>query len=180
MQHTIAASSVFDWFLVIGGIWTLIWVYIFLRSAEPKPYSRIYEEIQVLRRVLVALVIAGAAVLFVVSLRWLPYAFARARNLGPPRVSVRALGVQWAWGLSQNTVPAGVPVEFLVTSGDVNHDFAIYAPDGELVAQVQAMPGYTNRLIYEFSRPGTYTVRCLEYCGLAHHVMTTTLTVQPS
>ncbi len=174
------AGKVFDWFLVIGGIWTLIWIYIFVRNWQPEPYSRIYGEVAALRRLLVALVVAGAAILFVVSLRWLPYAFARSVSVGAPRVSVRVTGVQWAWGLTRDTVPPGVPVEFVVTSGDVNHDFAIYAPDGRLLTQVQAMPGYTNRLIYRFPRPGTYTIRCLEYCGLAHHVMEKTLAVQGS
>jgi cytochrome c oxidase subunit 2 len=40
-----------------------------------------------------------------------------------------------------------------------------------IVAQTQAMPGYTNILRYTFSQPGTYQVLCLEFCGLAHHDM---------
>ncbi len=41
------------------------------------------------------------------------------------------------------------------------------------------MPGYANRFIYQFHPAGTYTVRRLEYCGIAHHAMITTLTVKP-
>ncbi len=37
-------------------------------------------------------------------------------------------------------------VEFRVTSLDVNHGMAIFDPDGKLVGQTQAMPGYVNRL----------------------------------
>ena len=51
-------------------------------------------------------------------------------------------------------------------------------PDGALLTQVQAMPGYTNRLIYRFDRTGTYTVRCLEYCGIFHHFMLTKFIVR--
>jgi cytochrome c oxidase subunit 2 len=40
-----------------------------------------------------------------------------------------------------------------------------------IVAQTQAMPGYTNVLRYTFTEAGTYRVLCLEYCGAAHHVM---------
>jgi cytochrome c oxidase subunit 2 len=40
------------------------------------------------------------------------------------------------------------------------------------------MPGYTNRLIYQFDQPGTYTIRCLEYCGIGHQAMLRTLTVE--
>ncbi|MGH8337220.1 MAG: cytochrome oxidase, partial [Gammaproteobacteria bacterium] len=74
-------------------------------------------------------------------------------------------------------VQADSPVEFRVTSSDVNHGFAIYAPDGRIVTQVQAMPGFTNKLVYTFTQPGTYRVMCLEYCGVAHAVMTSEITV---
>ncbi|MBW7846842.1 MAG: cytochrome C oxidase subunit II [Bacteroidales bacterium] len=69
-------------------------------------------------------------------------------------------------------------VEFRVTSLDVNHGFAIYSPHNELIAQTQAMPGYVNRLRWKFSEPGLYTVYCLEYCGMAHQAMKTTITVK--
>jgi cytochrome c oxidase subunit II len=68
-------------------------------------------------------------------------------------------------------VPLGVSVIFDVTSKDVNHGFGIYDPMGALVAQVQAMPGYTNHLPVRFVTAGTYSIRCLEYCGVAHHLM---------
>jgi cytochrome c oxidase subunit 2 len=68
-------------------------------------------------------------------------------------------------------VPMERWVEFRVTSLDVNHGVAIFDPDGKLVGQTQAMPGYVNRLFVRLRKPGSYTIRCLEYCGTAHHVM---------
>lgn len=65
-------------------------------------------------------------------------------------------------------LPVGQVVEFRVTSFDVNHGFAIYDPEGHIIAQVQAMPGYINRLRWRFDRPGEYIAQCLEYCGAAH------------
>lgn len=78
----------------------------------------------------------------------------------------------WSWQIEPATVRTGSGVEFRVTSGDVNHGFAIYAPDGRIVAQTQAMPGYTNKLVHEFQVPGTYTIQCLEFCGVGHAPMT--------
>jgi cytochrome c oxidase subunit 2 len=69
------------------------------------------------------------------------------------------------------TVPLGQTIEFRVTTLDVNHGFSLYSPDGRLVAQTQAMPGYMNRLRVRFDEPGTYTVLCLEFCGMSHHRM---------
>ncbi|MCK9540284.1 cytochrome oxidase [Dokdonella sp.] len=84
---------------------------------------------------------------------------------------VDVLGRMWSWQITPASVRAGSLVEFRVTSGDVNHGFAIYAPDGRIVTQTQAMPGFTNRLLHRFAQPGTYTVQCLEYCGLGHAPM---------
>jgi cytochrome c oxidase subunit 2 len=58
-----------------------------------------------------------------------------------------------------------------VTATDVNHGFGIYTPNGKVFAQVQAMPDYVNHLELIFLVPGHYTVRCLEYCGIAHAAM---------
>ncbi len=86
-------------------------------------------------------------------------------------------GQQWSWNISPATVEAGSPVEFRVTSKDVNHGFALYAPNGRIETQTQAMPGFTNKIVHTFSQPGTYRVMCLEYCGLGHAPMTAELTV---
>lgn len=68
-------------------------------------------------------------------------------------------------------ISRGDLVEFRVTSLDVNHGFSLYDPQGNLLGQVQAMPGYLNRLRYRFDTPGLYVALCLEYCGNSHHTM---------
>lgn len=119
----------------------------------------------------------------VLTLPRLPY----PAEAGTPDRIVLAVGKQYAWSLTEGTGPsletwdrdfsptvtvaAGMPVEFRVTTLDVNHGFSLYAPDGHLVAQTQAMPGYMNRLRITFDQPGTYTVLCLEFCGMSHHRM---------
>lgn len=76
-------------------------------------------------------------------------------------------------------VPAGSLVEFRVESLDVNHGVAFYDPEGVLVGQIQAMPGYVNRLRMRFGRPGTYWLLCLEMCGFVHSSMRGVLIVDP-
>lgn len=90
---------------------------------------------------------------------------------------VEVVGQQWSWQIEPNTIRAGTPVEFRVTSKDVNHGFAIYALNNRIVAQTQAMPGVINKLVYTFTEPGTYKVMCLEYCGLGHAPMIAEFTV---
>lgn len=86
-------------------------------------------------------------------------------------IVVQAVGSQWQWTLSRDTLPVGKSVDFQVTATDVTHGFGIYDADLKLQTQTQAMPGYTNVLHYTFTKPGTYKVLCMEYCGLAHHLM---------
>jgi cytochrome c oxidase subunit 2 len=121
--------------------------------------------------------------LAMVALNWktlgeLPYrsvARADAATIAPQRVEM--LGEQWDWQITPDKVVAGRPVDFHVTSRDVNHGFGIYDSSLRIVAQVQAMPGFDNVLRHTFEQPGTYQVMCLEYCGLAHHQMFGQITV---
>ena len=121
-----------------------------------------------------------------VSLRFLPYP--RFQNI--PDEEVTVVGMQWSWkmapgvsdkspteftGTNEISLPLNKRIEFIVTSSDVNHDFGIYNNKGVLLAQTQAMPGYKNKLQYEFTQKGDYSILCLEYCGLAHSFMMGTI-----
>jgi cytochrome c oxidase subunit 2 len=115
---------------------------------------------------LIALIIA-IVVSFLLSLPWFPYPVA-AQYTELQHYAVVAQ--QFSFQLP-STVPLNKELMFDVTSKDVNHGFGIYDPNDSLVAQVQAMPGYTNHLPVRFVLAGRYTIRCLEYCGIAHHAM---------
>lgn len=160
-----------------GIVWTVIWLWVLLSARQTESQSVVTAKASVLRRKLVLPMLGVLIAVLLVSMYWLPYPEVRSQTVGTPELTITAEGLQWAWIMSQTNVPVGVPVEFAVTSRDVNHDFSIYSPDGKLLTQTQAMPGYTNRLIYKFDKPGVYLVRCLEYCGLGHAGMIVRLTV---
>lgn len=96
----------------------------------------------------------------------------------PDRQVVQVDGVQFGFTFSDAVYTVGRQVEFVLTASDVNHAFAIFDPDGTFVAQAQMMPEWTQRLRVTFDEPGTYTVRCFEYCGLRHHEMVGTFQVE--
>lgn len=168
------------WILIaLGIVWTIGWAMVLVRSTRaPALAERDLERSETrVRLTLLALFASAGLVLFLLTLGWLPYHGSRVAHVGQPQVTVNVTGVQWAWMLSRHRLPAGIPIQFDVRGADVNHDFGIYDPQGRLVAQVQAMPGYVNRLVHVFRTPGSYTVRCLEYCGIAHHEMISSFTV---
>lgn len=93
---------------------------------------------------------------------------------GAQQLSVR--GFQFAW-LARGRIRAGRPVQFNLTSADVNHNLGVYTFGWKLLFQVQVVPGRVQHYVYTFKTPGTYRLVCLEFCGLDHHLMHTTIRV---
>lgn len=118
-------------------------------------------------RVIWAMVILGLFV-SMASLREWPHAQADGDAM-----VVNITSGQWWWDSDTTEIPLGQQIEFRVTTEDVNHGLGIYNSDMQLLFQVQAMPNYTNKVVYTFEEPGTYQILCMEFCGLAHHEMTT-------
>lgn len=163
--------------LALMGLVTIGFVFVAINSgAREENYPSLQKRAYKLRAgffLILALVLGTAMVL---TLRDLPYDAAKTSNVAAPQM-VRATGQMWRWELSQDRVRLNQPVEFLVTSLDVNHGFGIYDSDMTLLGQTQAMPGYTNTLRHTFTKPGVYKILCLEYCGVAHHNMVSEFTV---
>jgi cytochrome c oxidase subunit II len=93
-------------------------------------------------------------------------------------VRIEAEGQQWLWTFrypdygrieTRNVLhlPAGVPVDMVVTSRDVIHAF--WVP--RLAGQIDAVPGHVTRLRIEADRPDYYEGLCNQFCGLGHPVM---------
>jgi heme/copper-type cytochrome/quinol oxidase subunit 2 len=80
-------------------------------------------------------------------------------------------------------IKVGETVKFIAHSLDVNHGFGILrsskSMDSPLI-QMQVVPGYDNIFYYTFKKAGTYTIRCLEYCGWNHPYMISQITVYAS
>lgn len=111
------------------------------------------------------------------TLAHLPYVSSLSSQSAGAVMRSDVVAEQWSWSIKPDHFVVGQTAEFHVTSNDVNHGFAIYNPDDQIVAQTQAMPGYINVLRYTFTEAGTYNVLCLEYCGVAHHAMTAEIKV---
>jgi heme/copper-type cytochrome/quinol oxidase subunit 2 len=87
-------------------------------------------------------------------------------------VSVRAEGRQWSWSFAYDGVPglttenllhipAGRPVDVMITSADVIHSF--WVP--RLAGKLDAIPGHVNVLRLEADQPGRYAGQSAEFSG---------------
>lgn len=126
-----------------------------------------------------SLVLAGVWVLVVVDLRALS-------GVGEPDgVVVEVTGMQWWWDVAypdlgvrtanEVHVPAGEPVTFQVTSGDVQHSF--WTPQAG--PKRDMYPHIVNELAVQIDEPGVFTGICSEFCGLQHARMHFLLIAHP-
>jgi cytochrome c oxidase subunit 2 len=103
----------------------------------------------------------------------------------PLRIEAEAR--QWNWtfrypdygGIKTEGVlhlPAGVPVDVVVTSLDVIHAFWI----PRLAGKIDAVPGHANLLRIQADAPGRYQGLCNEFCGIGHSGMRFDVIVHPA
>jgi cytochrome c oxidase subunit 2 len=164
----LATGTVFEIFLAIAifAIATMVFLGNY-KSRDPLPQAAVTAPGYVIRRYWFGLTLVVAVAAFAITIPFFPYNGALAGHGARHYVIVAR---QYSFTLPIS-VPVRTPVIFDVTATDVNHGFGIYTPDGQVFAQVQAMPDYVNHLELVFLVPGHYTVRCLEYCGIAHAAM---------
>lgn len=104
-------------------------------------------------------------------------------------VTMQAHAYQWGWRFGHPDgagalietegalhIPAGSPVDVVVTSADVIHSF--WVP--RLAGKIDAVPGRPNRLRLEADAPGTYEGLCAEFCGLGHAGMRFEVVAHPA
>lgn len=96
----------------------------------------------------------------------------------PDPLVIEVTGHQWWWEVrypatpdapevltaNELQLPVGVPVEFVIESADVVHSFWI----PNLGGKVDMIPGRTNTLRLQASRPGRFRGQCSEFCGSQH------------
>lgn len=141
------------------------------QSRGDVPADRVRKSAYAIRRFWFGFLLVLLSTAVVVSMFFLPYSDADATE------TVKVTSGQFYWTLSEDQFDAGTAVSFVVTAADVNHGMGVYDPDGEMIGSVQAMPGFENNLKIDLDKPGTYTIACLEYCGISHHQMMKTFEV---
>ena len=169
-------------FLGVAGLLVAVFIYTIASTRRARDIDS--HSAYPLRRKLLYVVLAVLVIGLAMTLGRTPY----PRDNDIPEQVVFVVGKQYSFGISASPitnddeylaatystpvqVQAGSLVEFRVTSFDVNHGFSVYNPEGQLVGQTQAMPGYVNRLRLRLTEPGRYRVLCLELCGSGHHRM---------
>ena len=118
------------------------------------------------------IVVAFLAALLAATIWFIPY----GKSTPPDAQIVKVDASQFFWKITPRSVRINRPVAFVTRASDVNHGFGIFLGH-TMVAQIQVVPNRDSTLIHTFKHPGTYTVLCLEFCGVGHDKMETTFEV---
>jgi cytochrome c oxidase subunit 2 len=165
----------------------LVFVYVIYRKsvADSAPSGMERKQMSRLEGIWITVVLVIFVGVNLASISYMPIvATARAasastsQNIQQVDFSARS----WAYEISERNLEMGRPVRFSGRSTDTMHGFAVYHPDGRVLFTMMLMPGLKGptSLIHTFNEPGKYKVRCLEYCGIAHHLMQDELIVAKS
>ncbi|MGN2393196.1 cytochrome C oxidase subunit II [Pelomicrobium sp. G1] len=163
----------------------VIFYYVIYRKSvvDPGPSATPRKELSRLEGIWLAVVFVVFVGVNLASLKYMPtIAAARAATSGQPLQEIDVTAKSWVYEISNRRIEAGHPVRFSGKSSDTQHGFAVYHPDGRMLFTMMLMPGLTRptTLVHTFKEPGRYKVRCLEYCGIAHHAMLDELIVVES
>ncbi len=121
-------------------------------------------------------VMGGLLTIFIVF--WIVGATQYDRMMTPPpdAIPVYVTAKQWMWkfayadgrsSMDVLTVPVGRPIKLVMTSRDVIHSF--YVPAFRMKHDV--VPGRYYAAWFQATLPGSYDIRCAEYCGVSHSRM---------
>jgi cytochrome c oxidase subunit II len=64
-------------------------------------------------------------------------------------------------------IKCGEKALFDVYSNDLTYGFGLFRQDNTMLFQMQVVPGHRNDILWQFDKPGVYTIRSTEYSGPA-------------
>jgi cytochrome c oxidase subunit 2 len=113
------------------------------------------------------------------SLKYIPWAAASGGTGGEAEVQVDFTAKSWAYDISNRQIEAGKPVRFSGRASRHPARLRRLSPGRQGAVHHADDAGHhqAHVVVYTFKEPGKYAVRCLEYCGVAHHRMQDELTV---
>jgi len=162
----------------------IVFFYVVHRKAvtDPSPGSTDRKRISSLEIMWISLVVVLFVAFNVLSIQYMPTFTTAQAAVGEQDIqNVDVSAQSWSYEISERQFEVGQAVRFSAKSVDTMHGFAVYHPDGRMLFTMMLMPGMEpSTLIHTFTEAGKYKVRCLEYCGIAHHMMQDELIVASS
>ena len=115
------------------------------------------------------LVVLGVSLHFITyyTIPWKPMDMNRA-EIEPDKVfDIGVADHKFEMPAERLQVACNDKVLFNVTSRDLTYGFGLFRSDHSMLFQMQLVPGHVNDILWQFDKPGVYTIRSTEYSGPA-------------
>ena len=170
--------------LVEGGL-----IYIIVRFRRRRP-DELPTQVHGNTRLELGWTIAPAILLLFIAVPTVAAIIDLGRAPAANALQVKVTGIQWKWQFEYTDIkdaqgnplqvfdelhiPVNQEIGAHLESLDVIHSF--WVP--KLAGKLDVMPGRSNRMWFNATKPGTYSGQCAEFCGLGHADMRLTVVAE--
>jgi cytochrome c oxidase subunit 2 len=99
------------------------------------------------------------------TIPWKPMDLNRAEIKADREFNILVADHQFALPSEKLMIKKNEKVRFNVISKDLTYGFGLFRKDNSMVFQMQVIPGHNNDILWQFDRPGVYSIRSTEYSG---------------
>lgn len=99
------------------------------------------------------------------TIPWKPLDLNRSEIKADKTFNITVANHQFKLPAEKMVVKTNDKVLFNVTSDDLTYGFGLFREDNSMLFQMQVLPGHNNDILWQFDRPGVYSIRSTEYSG---------------
>lgn len=113
------------------------------------------------------LIVAGVSLHIITynTIPWSPMDLNRAEIKADKVFDITVANHQFNLPAEKLIIKVGEKALFNVTSDDLTYGFGLFRQDNSMVFQMQVVPGHNNDILWQFNKPGVYSIRSTEYSG---------------
>jgi len=101
------------------------------------------------------------------TIPWVPIDLNRSEIKADKTFDIAMKDHQFILPAEKLIIKAGEKALFNVTSEDLTYGFGLFRQDHSMLFQMQVIPGHKNDILWQFDKPGVYSIRSTEYSGPA-------------
>ena len=113
------------------------------------------------------LIVAGVSLHIITynTIPWAPIDINRADIKADKVFDITVANHQFNLPAEKMIIKVGEKALFNVTSDDLTYGFGLFRKDNSMLFQMQVVPGHNNDILWQFNKPGIYSIRSTEYSG---------------
>jgi len=118
--------------------------------------------------VYISILIAAGVSLHIITyntIPWSPMDINRAEIKADKVFDITVSNHQFHLPAEKLIIKVGEKAMFNVTSEDLTYGFGLFRQDNSMLFQMQVIPGHLNDILWQFNKPGVYSIRSTEYSG---------------